>query len=40
MNNIKRWLERQMISTITNAGNLDDLPDWVWDAVFELFTYE
>jgi hypothetical protein len=38
--NLKRFVERNMMSDLIRNGLLNDAPDWLWEAVFELFTYE
>lgn len=37
---LKRFIERNMIATLSRNGALDNQPEWVWHAVFELFTHE
>lgn len=37
---MKRWFERQMIAEMSKSGELDNLSDWVWEAIFDLFTHE
>lgn len=40
MQALKRFIEREMIAELSRDGILYNLPDWVWDAVFDLFTIE
>lgn len=41
---IRRFVERGMLGDIvkdlSERGELDNLPDWFWESLFEYFTHE
>lgn len=37
---LSRFIERNMLGLYIKDNGVYDLPDWLWDAIFELFTHE
>lgn len=40
LDRLTRFVERQMMGNLFKQNKYHDFPDWVWEAIFELFTHE